>query len=573
MKYRAIVLLAAAVLSACGKNADPGVDTVLLNANVYTVNEAQPTAEAVAIDDGSIVYVGDMAGAERLIGAETTVHDLEGQLLLPGFIDTHVHPLLGGGYATALSLDTFGTTESWVEAIGAYASANPDKEVIFGYGFLASTFGPGGPTRQMIDAVVPDRVVLIMDEGFHGAWANTLALEALNVTQDTSDPEPGYSYYKRDADGDATGYLLEGTAVMAMDALDVITDEVVVEGTALIIDIMNAYGVTAAFAAGSTGDPERTKAMLDALSESGDLTLRLVGSMRADSSDSSAEILTKARQWRDVVHGDAYRFDTLKIPDDGTVEGRTAAMFEDYQGEPGNSGETVFTEDELIEMISGAAAMNMDVHVHALGERAIHETLNAIEATRSSHPDSESRFTICHLQVIIDQDVPRFGELDVIAQSTPLWASYDTYGEQFVSADQFNRYWRYKGMQDGGAKLTFGSDFPASGAGTLGLSPILQIEIGHTRQNPGEPDALVQPDKAERLSVASLVRGFTIDAAYQLRMEDEIGSIEVGKRADLVVLDQDIFSIDPYTIHKTNVLLTLLGGDIVFDALEAGSQP
>jgi len=232
----------------------------------------------------------------------------------------------------------------------------------------------------------------------------------------------------------------------------------------------------------------------------------------------------------------------------------------------------VFTEAELVEMIGGAAAMDMDVHVHALGERAIHETLNAIEATRSSHPDSESRFTICHLQVIIDQDVPRFGELDVIAQSTPLWASYDTYGEQFVSADQFNRYWRYRGLQEGGAKLTFGSDFPASGAGTLGLSPVLQIEIGHTRQNPGEPDAPVQPDEAERISVASLVRGFTIDAAYQLRMEDEIGSIEVGKRADLVVLDQDIFSIDPYTIHKTNVLLTLLGGDLVFDGLEAGSQ-
>lgn len=574
MKYCSLIILfLAAALAACSKDEAPGVDTVLLGANVYTVNEAQPSAEAIAIDDGMIVFVGDSAGARKLVGSNTKVHELEGELVLPGFIDTHVHPLHGGGFAKALSLDTFGTTTDWVESIQSYADANPDSDVIFGYGFLASTFGPEGPTRQLIDSVVPDRPVLIMDEGFHGAWANTRALEALNITQDTSDPEPGYSYYKRDANGDATGYLLEGTAGMAMAALDVITDEVIVEGTALVIDMMNAYGVTAAFAAGSSGEPERTKAMLDSLSASGDLTLRLVGSMRADGGDSTTEILAKAERWRDVVHGDGYQFNILKIPDDGTVEGRTAAMFEDYQGEPGNSGETVFTEAELVELISGSAATNMDVHIHALGERAIHETLNAIEATRESHPDSDSRFTICHLQVIIDQDVPRFGELDVIAQSTPLWAAYDTYGEQFVSTDQFNRYWRFKGLEEGGAKLTFGSDFPASGAGTLGLSPIIQIEIGHTRQDPGDPDSKVQPPEAERISVASLVRGFTLDAAYQLRMEDEIGSIEVGKRADLVVLDQDIFKVDPYSIHKTNVVMTMLDGDLIHVAEVATVDP
>jgi predicted amidohydrolase YtcJ len=552
-------------LAACGgKQANPGVDTVFLNANVYTVNAAQPTAEAVAVEDGEIVYVGDNAGAVALIGDGTTQHDLDGQLLLPGFIDTHVHPLGGGAYAKALALDTFGTIDDWIAAIDAYAKANPDQDIIFGYGFLASTFGPVGPTRQLIDDVVPDRPVLLMDEGFHGAWANTAALKKLNITQDTADPVPGYSYYKRDANGDATGYLLEGTAGMAMDALDVINDDVIAEGTGIVIDIMNSYGVTAAFDAGGRGEPEWTKTMLDRLNAAGDLTLRLVGSVRATAKNTPQETVARAALWKDVVKGDNYRYDTLKIPDDGTVEGRTAAMFEDYQGEPGNSGETVFTEQELIEMIGGVASKNIDVHIHALGERAIHETLNAIEAARETHPDTDSRFTICHLQVIIDQDVPRFGELDVIAQSTPLWASYDNYGEQFVSADQFNRYWRYRGLEAGGAKLTFGSDFPASGAGTLGLAPVVQIEIGHTRQNPGEPDARVQPAESERISVESLVKGFTLDAAYQLRMEDEIGSIEVGKRADLVVLDQDIFSVDPYSIHKTKVMMTLLDGEVIF---------
>ena len=558
-------LFALTLLAACAKETSPAADTVFLNANVYTVNEDHAWAEAVAIRDGRIVYVGDMAGAMSLVDGDTTQLDLDGKLLLPGFIDTHVHPLAGGGYARALSLDTFGDVEGWVAAIDEFAKARPDAEIIFGYGFLASTFGPKGPTRQLIDAVAPDRPVLIMDEGFHGAWANSAALELLNITQDTADPVPGYSYYKRDENGDATGYLLEGTAGQAVDQLDIISDDEVTEGTKLVIDIMNSYGVTGAFDAGGGGEPERSARMLENIAKSGELTIRLVGAVFASGEDSPAASVAIAARWRDVVKGDRYRYDTLKIPDDGTVEGRTAAMFEDYQGEPGNSGETVFSEEQLVEMISGAAALDIDVHIHALGERAVHETLNAIEATRVAVPDSQSRYTICHLQVIIDQDIPRFAELDVIAQSTPLWASYDEYGEQFVSEDQFSRYWRFKSLEDAGAKLTFGSDFPASGAGTLGLSPIMQIEIGRTRQYPGEPDSPIQPRESERLSVESLVRGFTIDAAYQIRMEDEIGSIEVGKLADIVVLDQNIFEVDPYSIHKTNVVMTLLNGEVVYE--------
>jgi predicted amidohydrolase YtcJ len=241
-------------------------------------------------------------------------------------------------------------------------------------------------------------------------------------------------------------------------------------------------------------------------------------------------------------------------------------MFEDYQGEPGNSGDTIFTQAQLTSMITAAAAANLDVHVHALGERAINDALNAIEAARKANPDTDSRFTICHIEVITDQDLPRFRDLDVIAQSTPLWASYDTYGKQFVSDDQFKRYFRFNSLKKLGVRLTFGSDFPASGAGMLGMSPILQMEIGHTRQDPGDPDAPIQPRESERLDIDSLIRGYTIDAAYQLRMEDQIGSLEVGKKADLVILDHNLFDVDPYAIHETRVLLTMFDGNVVYSA-------
>ena len=567
MKRNAL-LLAGLLLAACSHPPNTGVDTVFVNAFAWTLEESAPIAEAIAVSGNEIVYVGDNEGALALAGKNTLQHDLTGNMLLPGFIDTHMHPVGGGAYAKALSLDTFGTVDDWIIAIKEYASENSGSPLIFGYGWLSTTFGPAGPQRQMIDSIVPDRPVLIMDEGFHGAWANTRALEELNITRDTADPTPGFSYYKRDESGDATGYLLEGTASMAMQSLNVITEDVVVDGTAHVIDTLNGYGVTSAFDAGALGHEENLQQILDRLEDAGDLTIRLLGSYRPTGPDDVDIAVERAGEWRDTIKGDNYHYRFLKIMQDGTVEGRTAAMFEDYRGEPGNSGESIYSEEEMTKMVAGATGENIDVHIHALGERAVHEALNAIEVARNKHPDSSTRYAVCHIQVITDQDLPRFAELDVIAQSTPLWASYDTFGEQFVSQDQFQRFWRFNSLKKLGVRLTWGSDFPASGAGMLGMSPIVQMEIGHTRQNPGEPDAPIQPRESERLDLASLLRGYTIDAAYQLHMEDQIGSLAVGKRADLVVLDRNLFEIDPYEIHQARVLMTILDGEVVYAADE-----
>lgn len=553
-------------LAGCTQESGDAASMVFVNGGVYTLDDERPWVEAVAISGDRIMYVGSNDGVQKYIADDTEIVDLQGNMLLPGFIDTHMHPVTGGAYATALSLDTAGKVEDWVAAIDDHARRNPDAKLVFGYGFLASTFGPEGPTRQRIDAVVPDRPVLIMDEGFHAAWANTRALERLNITEDTPDPVPGFSYYKRDADGKATGYLLEGTAGMAMEGLNAITEDTVVEGTGIVVDTLNRYGVTALFDAGAIGYEESLGTILGRLEEAGDLTVRIVGSYRPGGPEDIDTAIDKAREWGDTLKGERFHYRVLKIMDDGTVEGRTAAMFEDYQGEPGNSGETVFSQPELTGMVVDAAAAGIDVHVHALGERAVHEALNAIEAARSRFPGSDSRYTICHLQVITDQDLPRFAELDVIAQSTPLWASYDRYGKQFVSDDQFQRYWRFESLRKLGVRLTFGSDFPASGAGPLGMSPVVQMETGHTRQDPGSPDAPVQPRASERLDIASLIRGYTLDAAWQLRLEDSVGSIEARKLADLVVLDRNLFEADTYAIHEADVLLTVLGGAVVYRA-------
>jgi len=568
-RKRCLIAVAAILaFQACGAPEDfdtaASVDRIFTNAKVYTVNSKQPWAEAVAVSGNEIVFVGDNAGALELAGEDTVQHDLAGKMLLPGFIDAHMHLVGGGAFSQALSLDTAGTVDEWIQAIADYAEENSDAPLVFGYGFLATTFGPSGPTRQMIDAVVSDRPVLIMDEGFHGAWVNTRALEELDVTRDTPDPVPGFSYFKRDENGDPTGYLLEDLATMAQNDLNALSEDVIVDGTAYVVDVLNGYGVTSVFDAGVWGG-EEPRSVVARLENEGDMTIRVVGSYMATGPDDVDEAVNRTMEWRKSAKGSRHHYRVLKILHDGTIEGRTAAMFEDYQGEPGNSGETVYTQEEMTKMVVGAAGENIDVHIHALGERAIHEALNSIEAARKTHPDSHSRYAICHIQVITDGDLPRFAELDVIAQSTPLWASYDDYGKQYVSEDQFNRYWRFKSLEDLGVRLTWGSDFPATGAGLLGMSPVVQMEIGHTRQWAGEPDSSVQPRESERLDLEALIRGYTIDAAYQLHMEDEIGSLEVGKKADLVILDRNLFETDPYEIHQAQVVMTVMDGDVVYE--------
>lgn len=558
-----------AALVACSVSDDDipeSGDLAFVDARVYTVDETNPWAEAVVVRGNSIIYVGDADGASELIGAATEVRDLDGKLMLPGFIEAHMHVMEAGRSATMLELNIEQSVEEWTGAVETYAARHPELPNIIGYGFIASAFGQEGPRRELLDAVVQDRPVFLMDEGWHTAWANTAALDALGVTRDTPDPVPGFSYYKRDANGDATGYLLEDVAQSAFLALSPLNEDLLVAGLETVIDIMNSQGITTAFdAAAREFDHSVVQGSFDRVANSGKLSIRVFGAAAFYTAAWAEAAVDQADLWRREVKGDGFHYSALKIFNDGTIEARTAAMFEDYQGDPGNSGQTVFSDDQLKTMITKAASRNLDVHVHALGERAVHEALNAIEVARRLHPESSSRYTLIHIEVIADQDVPRFAELGVIAQTSPLWFAYDDFGEQFVSEDQFQRYWRVNSLEQAGARLAFGSDFPATGLGIEGMRPLLNIEIGHTRQLPGQPEMRVQPLASERLPLESLIRGYTINGAYMLHMEDQIGSIEVGKKADLVVLDQDIFEVDPYTIHETLVLMTVMDGDIVFE--------
>ena len=570
MSYRDIclALLVAASLGACTAR-EPGseqvfADLVLDNGTIYTVDDSQLWAEAIAIVDDQIAYVGSSDGVQQWVGPTTTVQDLQGQFLQPGFVDSHSHLLLGGAHFDDLELDPTATTEAWLSAIAAFAEKHPDQDVIMGYGFLASSFSLEGPTRQLIDAVVPDRPVFILDEGMHGAWLNSAALQRLGINSSTPDPAPGFDYYKRDEAGNPTGYLLEGTVWKAIEDLGAVSVESLVKGTAQLISLYNRYGITAAFDAGPWEAEENQLEVLEALDQSGRLSLRFAGSYYIDDPANLDTVIAKVQQLKHQTEAMNYPINTLKIMVDGTVEGRTAAMFEDYQGDPGNRGETVLTVAQLNSLVNEAVKADLDVHFHALGERAVSESLDAIELAMASSPASNSRFTLSHIQVMKHADIARFARHYVIAQSTPLWASYDEAGKEFVNEDQFNRYYLFNSLNKAGVTLSFGSDFPSTGAGKLGISPLYNIEIGHTRQDAGHPAAPVQPPQAERLGIPQLIKAYTINGAYQMRLQDQIGTLTVGKKADMVLLGDNPFTVMPHSLHTIPVQQTWVGGRTVY---------
>ncbi|MEH6584036.1 MAG: amidohydrolase [Halioglobus sp.] len=557
------------LLVACGEPAEvpnKTADQVLLNGRIYTVDEYQEWAEAVAIANGVIEFVGSSSEVKHWIGPQTKVEDLQGKMLLPGFVDSHSHIFLGAAHIDDLVLDQFAPLETWLDEIKSFADQNPEREVLSGYGFLASSFGHEGPTRQILDVVVPDRPVIILDEGMHGAWLNSAALARLGINARTPDPKPGFDYYMRDASGEPTGYLLEGTLWKAIDDLGLVTVESMSEKTAEVIRLYNSYGITAVFDAGPWEAEELQADILANIVECGKLNIRFLGSYYIYDRADQDSVIDKVLALRDLTADTPYTINTLKIMVDGTLEGRTAAMFEDYQGEPGNSGETVFTVEELNLLVSRATAEDLDIHFHALGERAVSESLDAIELARQRYPDSPTRYTLSHIQLMAREDVKRFSKYGVIAQSTPLWARHDAEGREFITEDQFNRYYLFKSLANAGVKLTFGSDYPSTGEGDLGISPLYNMETGHTRQFAGRPEAPIQPPVEERLSIAELIKAYTINGAFQMRMSDRIGSISVGKQADMVLLNQNLFEVDPYEIHKVKILKTWLAGKIVYQS-------
>lgn len=542
-------------------------DQVFFGGKVYTLNASAPWAEAVAVKGDTIVYVGSNAGVASFVGEATQKHDLAGRLLLPGFIDGHMHVGSTLPYLFAAALAPDMSRDEALATIAQHAKDYPYQNPLIGTGFLGAAFGPGGPTAKDLDGVVSDRPVIIFDEGFHSAWVNTLAMEMVGITAATPDPKPGAHFYRRYPDGSPTGWLIEGEAFgWVAEALGVIDSEILDTSADVFFEHMSAMGITAAFDAGMIeGDGELFRFMGKRAAD-GKLPLRVVGSHYVNSERGLLTALEDLKRLSVDHEHEFFDVEVLKISLDGTVEAQTAYMIDPYLQPPGHRAEPLVPLEKTKEVVAEAASRKIDVHLHAIGDAAVRMGLDLVEYAREMHPRSTSRFTICHAQVVNPADVPRFAELDVIVQSTPTWYAYDDIALAYLGEERLAHMYPLNSIAAAGGKVTLGSDFPASWIGLDGMNPLFNIEMALTRQPPGDKDYLPQPPVEERITLQRALRGYTLDAAFQLGLENEIGSIAPGKQADLVVLDTDIFSSDPHSIHNSKVVMTVVDGVVVFEA-------
>jgi predicted amidohydrolase YtcJ len=552
------------------------------NGSVYTVDPLRPWAESVVVRDERIVHVGAEVDAGPFVDAATLEIDLEGGCLLPGFIDGHDHLIEGALMKVGLSLDGLHGRADVLDAVAAHVAGSPGSGAIRGFGWTPFTFGEDGlPRRQWLDAHSADRPALMISYDNHDGWANSEALRRAGIDAATPDPNPPTSFYAREPDGAPSGACCEPEAWSPVAAaLGAFDDEAYVVAMNASYWPAPSWGITTYFDAGVLKlglYPERLDALYRRLMaydlEQG-LPVRIVGSHPVrDPNISPQAAVERLRTLQAQVRSPLLSVTTLKVFVDGVGPTHTAALLEPYSDRPGERGACLIDPDRVRELVCAANGAGFDVHLHCCGDRAVRVALDAIEAAQSEPGPRQARNTVCHLELLHPDDLPRFAGLGVTANGTPLWAT-DYRGEfcdfypGLIGPERFQRdYLPYGSLFRSGARVTFGADLP--GVEVDEIAPLVQIEAAVTRQRPGRPDDRVCSPEGERLPLESVLRCYTINGARALRLEDEIGSIEVGKRADLVSLTANPFEVPPQEIHAIGVRNTMLSGRFTFGGPEA----
>lgn len=534
-------------------------DLALTGGCVYTVDAARRWAHALAVRGGRIVAVGSNADIEALVGPQTRVLRLDGRMVLPGFQDAHVHPPLGGLLEIRCDLHEATGRQTCTGVVARYAAEHPDAEWIVGSGWSMDDFPGGTPDRTDLDAVVSDRPVFLTNRDGHGAWTNSRALELAGITRATPDPPGGR--IERDDAGAPSGTLHEHAMELVRPLLPATTRAEWETAILLAQAHLHRLGITAWQDASIR---EETLVAYRALAERGELTGRVEGNLLWQH-DRGEEQLGDLLSQRELGTVGRLRIRGAKLFQDGVIENFTAALLEPYldaSGRPtNNSGLRLFEPQELRRYVTLLDSHGFQVHVHAIGDAAVRDALDAFEAAEQENGSGERRHHIAHIQVVNPADVPRFARLGVVANAQPLWACQSAYIREltvpFIGPERAGWLYPFGSLHRAGAVLAFGSDWTVSTA-----DPLPQIEVAITRMAPGSAGAdPLLPD--ERIDLPAALAAFTIGAAYVNFLEHKTGSIELGKLADLVVLDRNLFSpgVRP---SEARVLLTLLEGEVVY---------
>ncbi|MFD3473385.1 amidohydrolase [Streptomyces sp. NPDC058695] len=542
-------------------------DLVFTGGPVHTLSSARSRATSVAVRGERIVAVGHDEVRE-LIGPATEVVDLKGKLLIPGFQDAHAHPVGGGMELGQCDLSGATTLDEYRSRIAAYARAHPDMEWITGGGWSMEAFPGGLPTAAELDALVPDRPAYLVNRDHHGAWVNSRALQAAGI--DARMPDPSDGRIERDADGAPTGMLQEGAANLIGRLLPPVTLEQRITGLLRAQELMHSLGVTAwqdALLGEHANLTDPTDAYL-ATAGDGRLTARVVGSLWWDRARGTEQIDELVARRAAGTRG-RLRCTTVKIMQDGVAENGTAALLGPYLDGCGcasdNSGISFVPPLDLQKYVTELDARGFQVHFHALGDRAVREALDAVEAARRANGRTDTRPHLAHLQVVHPDDIGRFRELGATANMQALWAAHEPQMDEltipFLGPERSAWQYPFGDLQRAGATLAAGSDWPVSSP-----DPIEAIHVAVNRvlpdAAPGTPVFLPE----QRIGLDAALTAYTAGSAYVNHLDDVTGSITPGHLADLVVLDRDPFAAPTQEIGATRVLETFVGGERVYVA-------
>lgn len=535
---------------------------VLGGGSVVTMDPSRPTAQAVAIRDGRIVAVGSLEELGPLVGPRTRRIELAGRTVLPGFQDAHVHPAMAGiGLLRCPLHELTRDLHAYQAAIRAYATATPDVAWVLGDGWYMEAFPGGTPRAADLDAVVGDRPAFFVNRDGHGAWVNSRALQVAGIDSDS--PDPGDGRIERDAGGVPSGTLHEGAMEIVRRLIPPPTIEDRARGLLLAQAYLHRFGITA------WQDAWVTPADLAAyrlVAERGDLTGRAIAGLWWER-ERGGEQIDELIELRRTGTVGRLRAGTVKVMQDGVAENYTAAMLHQYLGEDGrptgNRGIS-FVDPELLKLhVTRLDAEGFQVHFHALGDRAVRQALDALEAARRSNGPTDGRHHLAHLQVVDPADLPRFKALGAAANIQPYWACNDRQMVKltmpYLEPERAALQYAFRSLLEAGARLVGGSDWTVSTPNVLA-----EVEVAVTRISPEDRSAPpFLPGQA--IGLHDALAAFTSGSAYVNHLDQDSGTITVGKYADLAVLDRDIFGPDAGPVGDARVLLTLVEGATVHE--------
>ncbi len=551
-------LAALLLLTGCGAGAEPAADLVIRNAAIFSgdpVASPGTASGSVAIRDGRIVFAGPDSGIRRHIGTSTEVVDGRGRMLLPGFVDSHVHPYSGVELGECdLSRDS--TPQQALATVGECARARPDAPWVRGTGWALPMFPAANPKATLLDQAVANRPVFLTAADGHSAWINSKAIQLAGLGRETRDPPGGR--IERDATGAPTGALRESAMRLVERLLPEYTTDDYIEGFDRAFALASSFGITALI------DANGDSAMLDAyrlMDSLGRLPVRITVAQQLDLDAGPPDVEGLVRV-RDRFRGERLSANSAKIFLDGVIEARSAALLEPYLGSPGSRGEPTLPQEELDDLVARLDRAGIQVHVHAIGDRAIRMALDAFARARSVNGIRDSRHQIAHLELIDPGDIPRFKALRVIANFQPFWASADPYITELtipVLGPARSR-WLYpiQSMIQSGATVVAGSDWSVST-----MNPLEAIQVAMTRRGLDEGRGTAWIPE-ERAGLQALLLAYTINGAHARFADSLTGSVSVGKLADLVLLERDLFMVAPEAVGGTRVLMTIAGGRVVY---------